>query len=531
MRHQFAVGAATVPGVRPAAVFAARRPVGGVRPETREPRFGFAPQQRHRVAEISVEKVVVGDERRDPGIAEHRRSEIVEREPVARQRSQEAERGRSKEQLARGGYSQAGACGEALAILRPGPQQLENLELHAGVEDLGIDESRAKIEQSSRPAPCDSAGQRGTGRPALKSRVGDEPAAPGPETVADPRVEETRSDRKGGHRPAPSPAQRQAATRASSFGKKAVVCALISARSSERPGHGGMESDRRLDQSLEPGLRAADPKLRSGVRAVAPGVLADRLSEFARVAEHVAQIVGDLIGLAQRVAEPPPWFGIGRCRCRARERRSDEQGAGLSALIVGERDGGFAFPGLPCDDAAGRPNRRRDDRNEPRPAARLGRDLARQHLERHHNQRVSGQHRDRRAELRVNGRLAASGVGVVETGQIVVDERSAMQEFDRCRGGRGRGRMRVAAGRRDREAELGPDPMSARKDRVVEGRREQRRRPGALRETDRALKSLFDALRRLHGSLPPFVRLTCRLYMSIYIDTSLRTGQPFNWRQ
>ena len=330
-----------------------------------------------------------------------------------------------------------------------------------------------------------------------------------------------RSGRKGGHWRRQSGA-RQAATRASSFGKKAVVCALISARSSERPGHGGMEFDRRLDQSFEPSLRTSDPKLGRGVRAVAPGVLADRLSEFARVAEHIAEIVGHLIGFAQRVAEPAPWFGIGPCGCRARERRSDEEGAGLGALIVGERDGGFAFPCLPRDDAAGRPNRRRYDGDKPRQPARLGPNLTRQHIERHDNQRIPGQHRDWRAEASMNGRLAAPGVGVVETGQIVVDERGAMQEFDRRGGGRGCGRMRVAAGRRDREAELGPDPMSARKDRVVEGRREQRRRPGALRETNRALQSLFDALRRLHGSLPPFVRLTCRLYMSIYIDTSLR---------
>ena len=64
-----------------------------------------------------------------------------------------------------------------------------------------------------------------------------------------------------------------------------------------------MESAAAAHQLLEPGLGAADPELGGRVRAIARGVLTDRLSKFLRVAEHVAQIVGDLVGFPERLSE------------------------------------------------------------------------------------------------------------------------------------------------------------------------------------------------------------------------------------
>ena len=71
----------------------------------------------------------------------------------------------------------------------------------------------------------------------------------------------------------------------------------------------------------------------------------------------------------------------------------------------------------------------------------------RQRLERQHDQRVAGQHRQRLAEGAVHRRLAAPDRRIVEAGQVVVDQGGAMQQLDRGRRGVGRGRVVLAAGR------------------------------------------------------------------------------------
>ena len=110
----------------------------------------------------------------------------------------------------------------------------------------------------------------------------------------------------------------QAATRTSCLGKNCAVCALISARSSAAPGQSGMLSDRFAHQRLQTRLGAADAQFGGGVGPQARGVLADRLAEFLGVAEHVAQVVGDLIGFAELGAERRPGVRVGAGGRRAR---------------------------------------------------------------------------------------------------------------------------------------------------------------------------------------------------------------------
>ena len=111
----------------------------------------------------------------------------------------------------------------------------------------------------------------------------------------------------------------------------------------------------------------------------------------------------------------------------------------------------FAFPGLAGDDAVRRPDGARNDGDERSQPGGIGGGAARQGLEGQHDERVAGQHGDRLAEFGVHRRLAAANLGIVEAGQVVVHQRSAMQQLDRGGGGVSRRGIRVAAGFRDRE--------------------------------------------------------------------------------
>ncbi len=105
-----------------------------------------------------------------------------------------------------------------------------------------------------------------------------------------------------------------------------------------------MEFDRGFDEVLEMRLCADDPELRRGVRPEADRIPADRLAEFVRVAQHVAQIVGDLIGFPELFAELAPRLGFHARRRGAGLGRADEQRACLRLLIISERDSGFTRP-------------------------------------------------------------------------------------------------------------------------------------------------------------------------------------------
>ena len=66
-------------------------------------------------------------------------------------------------------------------------------------------------------------------------------------------------------------------------------------------------------------------------------------------------------------------------------------------------------------------------------------------------------------------------IGIVETGQVVMDERGAVQELDRRRGRIGGGGLAVAAGHGDGQRQPRPDPRAAGKDGIAHRLRQKRR--------------------------------------------------------
>ncbi len=93
----------------------------------------------------------------------------------------------------------------------------------------------------------------------------------------------------------------------------------------------------------------------------------------------------------------------------------------------------LGFPGLPRGDAGGRARRPPEKAHEAGKAARVPPGSARQCLEGQHDQSIARQNGDGRAEGDVDRLLLAAHRRVVEAGQIVVDEGSAMQQLDRRR--------------------------------------------------------------------------------------------------
>ena len=173
----------------------------------------------------------------------------------------------------------------------------------------------------------------------------------------------------------------------------------------------------------------------------------------------------------------------------------------------------FALPGLARDDPkrhADRLGDRQGKGGEP-----LRRALkTRQCLERENDQRIARENRQRLAESLVNRWTTAPSVSRVETRQIVMHERGAMQLF-KCGTRRlGRRRMIFTASRRDAVTKPWPHPRTAGKYRVAHGSREARRTPGSLCSADRIIEGPLDSVGDVHWQAPMFdtrnVNLTCR---------------------
>ena len=158
----------------------------------------FSPQQRDGIAEIAVEKIMMRDKGRNRRIADHRGAEVVERETVVRQSAQKPERRRGFEEPSRGRNAQGHSRRERLAVLRTRPKKVEDLEFHAGAENLRVDEAGAEVEQRSGLALRQSPREGRVRRPALEPRVGDDAAAPVADPLHDRRSGKAR--RKSGHR-------------------------------------------------------------------------------------------------------------------------------------------------------------------------------------------------------------------------------------------------------------------------------------------------------------------------------------------
>ena len=167
-------------------------------------------------------------------------------------------------------------------------------------------------------------------------------------------------------------------------------------------------------------------------------------------------------------------------------------------MIFGERNVVLAFPGLAGDEAvrhAGGLGQGADQRGDQ---VRRRHALTRNGLEGGDDQRVAGEKGQRLAIGDVNRGLAAAGIGIVETGQVVMDERGAMQQFDRGRGRLGRLGVFVAAGHGDRKAQARADARAAREHRIAQGGGDPRRLAARGGMPDSRFEGALDPLVHVH---------------------------------
>ena len=210
----------------------------------------------------------------------------------------------------------------------------------------------------------------------------------------------------------------------------------------------------------------AHAQLRDDAGASEGDVAADGLAHGLAVGAGVADVVGRLIGLPERFAEAPPHAGLRPAGRGAHHGGAGEERAGLLAVIGRKVGGGLAFPGLTRDDAGRCADGARQDRHQ-RAHARRHQRRAGQRLESQDDQRVAAEHRDAFVEAAVHRRLAATQVGVVETGEVVMDQRGAVHEFDGGGGGVDEGAVVLAAGGGDRQGQARTDAGAAREYRVT----------------------------------------------------------------
>jgi hypothetical protein len=90
-------------------------------------------------------------------------------------------------------------------------------------------------------------------------------------------------------------------------------------------------------------------------------------------------------------------------------------------------------------------------------------------LERIDDKRVADKHRDGFAERNVNRRKPAPEISIIETRQIIMHQRGAMQEFDGGGSGISRSGITIPAGHRNRNAELRTDAMPPGKHSSMQG--------------------------------------------------------------
>ena len=83
----------------------------------------------------------------DAGIAQHRGAQHAQAEARCAATFDETQRGSGREEASRGSGAQRQAHRQRLARLWPVAQDVEQAQLHAGEQDLRIDEACADIEQ------------------------------------------------------------------------------------------------------------------------------------------------------------------------------------------------------------------------------------------------------------------------------------------------------------------------------------------------------------------------------------------------
>lgn len=176
--------------------------------------------------------------------------------------------------------------------------------------------------------------------------------------------------------------------------------------------------------------RPVEPKFMHGIGPRVSLILFSRLSPLDRVGRDVANIVCDLERLTETLTEPLPFIWIAAGSERASGGCSGKQRSGFGLMIIGERNTRLALPSLAGDQTRRRSDGARDDHHEGREPGRSFAGVPCQGLKCTDDEGVTHQDRERLAKSPVHRGLSAPRVGIVETGQVVMHERSAMQELD-----------------------------------------------------------------------------------------------------
>ncbi len=189
--------------------------------------------------------------------------------------------------------------------------------------------------------------------------------------------------------------------------------------------------------------------------------------------------------------------------------RRDEERARLGLMIGGQVDGGFAFPPLPRADAKGHARPFAQNADEAKRAGRIPVRHAGEDVEGKDDQAVACQHGKRFGKGAMRGRAAPAQVGVIEHGQVVVDEAGTVDEFERGSGSIRQGGPIVPAGQRDRCQDRGADARAAGGGGMGQRGRQATRRGSGLADTDSRGNRGLDAggqghrriLRSEHGNV------------------------------
>ena len=302
--------------------------------------------------------------------------------------------------------------------------------------------------------------------------------------------------------------------RARSLGRKRLACAADEARSSAAPGQAGIDVDGLRDQTVEPRDARRRGRAHGGARA-AQRQRRGRPACRARPGRRRRRGCRRPPGRPRPAARPASRQGAGsapggrgaRHAWRPRTaRRSWPDGSSR------DRPAGSHSQAWPATMPYGAPTARPtiSDQGASRGGGRAV--AARQGLEGQHDQRIARQHRQRLAEGAVHRRLAAPGRRVVEAGQVVMDQRGAMQQLDRRGGGVGDAPASSSPqARGHRQAELGPDAGAAGKHRVAQRGGQPGRAARGLGPREAAVRACSIRLTASMGGLPSASCLTVQI--------------------
>ena len=285
-------------------------------------------QQADRIGKIGIQRSVVLDHRGDGGVADHRRSQFTQAVAPATAPLEQAQRDRGIEQAAR----RFGATGRVVrqrlaqpsAALRPTYRTAAIARRPAEPANRRSRRTRSNSSRAWRRATgrvsANAAARRwNKGFASSRSRQARQLVDPTPTTAPSRRLA-LQACHRGRCSDCGSVDSLSGSATSSSdsvpwdqpFGfhpHQAAQCLGTGA-----VGHGG---HRTADQLIEVRDRAVESQFAGRVRTQQRDVAADRLAHHPRVTDHVADVVGRLIGLAQPLAECTPGCGRRTGRLRA----------------------------------------------------------------------------------------------------------------------------------------------------------------------------------------------------------------------